>query len=175
MVTMETELNFWKKNHIWRSLFYMKSIQYKHNYALCAQTGQNEKKLITFTNIELSTWNLHTSLIAWKGKLCQFFRNFGSGIPVFSCLLTFGQNEEEPLESRNIQQWQRNWYTWWIASKIKLCQIFEKIGLGIPDFSSCLKFSQNEKNTHYMYTYWDIDMKLTHEFNGMKRQIMSIF
>ena len=41
-------------------------------------------------------------------QIMSIFKKIWIGNSRFLSLLTFGQNEEEPLESRNIEQWQRN-------------------------------------------------------------------
>ena len=53
--------------------------------------------------------------------------------------LSFGQNEEEPLEYKILSN-DNEIDAWLIASKIKLCPFFKtKNVLGIPDFQSKLR------------------------------------
>ena len=60
--------------------------------------------------------------MAWKDKLCQFFFQLDREFPFLSPL-SFGQNEEEPLEYKILSN-DNEIDAWLIASKIKLCPFF---------------------------------------------------
>ena len=62
--------------------------------------------------------------MAWKDKLhvCQFKKKLDREFPFLSPL-SFGQNEEEPLEYKILSN-DNEIDAWLIASKIKLCPFF---------------------------------------------------